>query len=221
MLYIVTCVATVLVTAIPIVLLVVFWVAVASGDAASLEKLFGDEPLLGNEMGLVATISVLIANPALILMTCFFIWLVDRRKVADFGLATRGLVRNVLLGALLGVGFVAVSYVAFTALGWIRFTVTTVSLAWWVLATLLVYPLIGFAEEFVFRGYLMQTVEEWRGRTMAIAITSVLFWMIHLGGGNMHEPLGIVAMLSAGVMLALCRYGDRVSLAAHLVSCHL
>ena len=207
MLYIVTCVATVLVTAIPIVLLVVFWVAVASGDAASLEKLFGDEPLLGNEMGLVATISVLIANPALILMTCFFIWLVDRRKVADFGLATRGLVRNVLLGALLGVGFVAVSYVAFTALGWIRFTVTTVSLAWWVLATLLVYPLIDFAEEFVFRGYLMQTVEEWRGRTMAIAITSVLFWMIHLGGGNMHEPLGIVAMLSAGVMLALCRYG--------------
>ena len=207
MLYIVTCVATVLVAAIPIVLLVVFWVAVASGDAASLEKLFGDEPLLGNEMGLVATISVLIANPALILMTCFFIWLVDRRKVADFGLATRGLVRNVLLGALLGVGFVAVSYVAFTALDWIRLTPTTISLAWWVLASLLVYPLIGFAEEFVYRGYLMQTIEEWRGRTVAIVITSVLFWMVHLGAGNMHEPLGIVAMLSAGVTFALCRYG--------------
>ncbi len=140
-------------------------------------------------------------------MTCLFIWLVDRRKVSDFGLPATGLLRNGLLGALLAVGFVAVSSLTFIVLGWVRFTAMTFSLAWWVLATLAVYPLIGLTEEFVFRGYLMQTLEEWRGRVAAIVITSVLFWMAHLGGGNMHEALGIVAMLSVGVTFALLRYG--------------
>ena len=206
LLYIPACVATVVLTSIVFLVIVGVW-AVVSGDAPLVEELLGEGQLLENEPGLLSTLAVLVLNPALILMTCLFIWLVDRRRVSDFGLPTNGLVRNGLLGAVVGVGFVAVSYVVFTALDWIRLTPTTISLAWWVLATLLVYPLIGFAEEFVYRGYLMQTIEEWRGRTVAIVITSVLFWMVHLGGGNMHEPLGIVAMLSAGVTFALCRYG--------------
>ena len=206
-LYIFACVATTLVVLVPTLLIVVFWGAVVSGEVASVEQLLGGEQLTESENGLITTVSVLIGYPALVLMTCLFVWVVDRRKVSDFGLPSSGLGRNGLLGTLLGVGFVAVICLTYAALGWGRFTATPFSMAWWVLATLLIYPLIGFTEEFVFRGYLMQTAEEWRGRVAAIVITSVLFWMVHLGGGNMHEPLGIVAMLSVGVIFALLRYG--------------
>ena len=37
--------------------------------------------------------------------------------------------------------------------------------------------------------------------------TSMLFWMVHLGAGDVHEPFGIISMLAVGVTFAVLRYG--------------
>lgn len=70
----------------------------------------------------------------------------------------------------------------------------------------LAVPLIGLTEELIFRGYLMSVAEEWKGRKFAIVFTSVLFWLAHLGQGNVHEVLGMAGALTISVTFALARY---------------
>lgn len=143
----------------------------------------------------------------LIGVTVLFTALVDRCPLSHFGLRREGWKRMLSLGCLWAVAFVAIMFGFYAVTGWARF-IPVVDAPWgiWLLLTVWIYPLVGFTEELVFRGYLLSVLDEWRGRRVAIIITSLLFWLMHLGQGNVHEPLGIIAMLTVGLTFALARY---------------
>lgn len=140
-------------------------------------------------------------------VTVLFATVIDRRPLSHFGLQRRGWAQNLLLGCLWAAAFVGLMFGIYATTGWVRFSVIS-NIPWgmWLIATVWLYPLIGVAEEMVFRGYLLSVLEEWRGRRLAIIVTCILFWLMHLGQGNIHEPLGMVAMLTAGLTFALARY---------------
>ena len=140
------------------------------------------------------------------LLTFIFARSVDRRTLRNLGFPRERWATDLMWGAVLGVGFIAVNFLAYLALGWVRFEPVAPRWDLWVIATLLLYPMIGLTEEVVFRGYLLKNFEEWKGPTFAFAATTVLFWLLHLGQGNVHEPVGILGMLSVGAAFALFRY---------------
>lgn len=142
-------------------------------------------------------------------LTLGFLWLIDRKKLKNIGLDWSPVrAHQLVVGLLVGASFVAVMLGSYWLVGWMRFESVQTNWLGWVLSTLLVYPMIGFAEELVFRGYVMTNLEEWRGRAVAIGGSSILFWMVHLGGGNVHEPLGVATMIATAVVFALARYGS-------------
>ena len=153
---------------------------------------------------------IFVTDALQVAVTLGFLWIIDRKSLRDIGLDwSPGRALQLVVGFLIGAAFVAVMLGSYRLAGWMRFEPVEPNWLGWVLSTLLVYPMIGFAEELVFRGYLMTNLEEWRGRGTAIAVSSVLFWMVHLGGdGNVAEPMGIAAMLATGVVFAIARYGS-------------
>ncbi len=164
--------------------------------------------LPSNAKFLVVAAIMIGAYTPLILLTLAFLRSVDRGSPADVGLHSQRWWVGLGWGLVVGIGFVAVMYGVYAAVGFVRFTAAT-PIRWtqWLVFSLALCPLIGLAEELVFRGYLLKVAEEWRGRWFAVAFTSGLFWLLHLGQGNAHEATGIIGYLAIGVAFALARYG--------------
>lgn len=62
--------------------------------------------------------------------------------------------------------------------------------------------LIGFNEEFLFRGYLQQTFKSAVGFWVALILTSAIFCIAHLGNPN-ENIIGIASVFGAGVVLCI------------------
>lgn len=145
--------------------------------------------------------------PPLILLTFAFMSRATDRPLELFGLTRKGWLRDLALGALVGVSFVVGMFSIYALTNLVKFEpVQQVNWKRWFVMSLWLCPLVGLTEELVFRGYLLGEAERWKGRKFAIAFTSVLFWLAHLGQGNVHEPLGIAGTLTLSVTFALTRY---------------
>ncbi|MBW3622498.1 MAG: CPBP family intramembrane metalloprotease [Armatimonadetes bacterium] len=168
------------------------------------ESAYGNMKVMPADLTIVAMTS---AYLAITTITFLFARHLDRRSLRNLGFRREGWAKGLGTGALLGVGYIAVTVSIYLALGWMRFDPVPVKWGLWVVASLLLWPLVGITEEVVFRGYLLKNFEEWKGPTFAILTTTILFWLIHLGQGNVHEPLGAAVMLSMGAIFAFLRYG--------------
>lgn len=145
--------------------------------------------------------------PPLVLLTFAFMRRTSQGSLELFGLVQRNWLKDLVLGILTGVIFVVGMFAIYALTNLVRFDlVPQVDWRRWLVMSLWLCPLIGFTEELVFRGYLLSEAEKWKGKKFAIAFTSILFWLVHLGQGNVHEPLGIAGTLTLSVTFALTRY---------------
>ncbi len=145
--------------------------------------------------------------PLLVLLTFAFMRMTDQGSLELFGLVRRNWLKDLALGILTGVIFVLGMFAIYDLTNLVQFKlVPQVNWKRWFVMSLWLCPLIGFTEELVFRGYLLGEAERWKGRKFAITFTSILFWLVHLGQGNVHEPLGIAGTLTLSVTFALTRY---------------
>ncbi|MCS6859181.1 MAG: CPBP family intramembrane metalloprotease [Abditibacteriales bacterium] len=166
------------------------------------------EKVIERGMGVIVLSVLFGIYPFIILTTWLFVRYIDRRPLNSIGLTTQRWGKEMGGGAALGIVFMSVTMGVYLALDWIRLTPTSTSWGGWLILTLGCL-LVGFTEEMMFRGYLLTHLEEWRSRRVAIAVTTVLFWMAHLGMGNVHHPLGAADMLAIGLTFALCRVATR------------
>ena len=139
----------------------------------------------------------------------------DKRKFADLGFRLDKEWRldlgvGFILGALMLATVFAIEYLA----GWLTIgsvnQTTLIGPVWLTgLGTLLVMAGIAFNEELVFRGYQLLNLSEglpqlkksnW-GIALMMALTSVLFAIMHFGSPNNH-PLGWTNIFLAGMLLA-------------------
>lgn len=194
------------------------WLAIAFGTILVTLIVIGVYVSLSTETGDAPDVEALMAvylGPLTVLVDAFhigltlgFLWFVDRGRLSDIGMAWGpGSLRSLLAGLFLGSAFISLTSGLYWVLGWTRYESQSADWLGWTLTLLLVYPAIGLAEEMAFRGYLLKNLEQWRGRGVAIAVSSVLFWVVHFGADNTLELLGAMTILVMGAMFALARYG--------------
>jgi hypothetical protein len=152
--------------------------------------------------GMGAGTGAFLAAPILIAFTWLgyriYVRVVERRTPAE--LASRGALSSFPAGALIGAGLFATTVGILWLTG--NYHVVGVSPRWMLIAPLSGGLISGFVEEIVLRGIIFRILEEWLGSWIAVAISALLFGLVHLG--NAHATLvGAIAIaLEAGVLLA-------------------
>lgn len=122
-----------------------------------------------------------------------------RRRTPE--IAGRRAVPEALLGAALGLGFVAVSAAVVTALGGYTFRVADVDLLAVVAPILAVTVGAAVVEELVFRGLALQALERLLGSWVALAVTAGLFGLTHLFNPGATPWSALAIAIEAGGLL--------------------
>lgn len=127
-----------------------------------------------------------------------FVRWVERRPVADFG-RERAL-REWLVGVALGFGAITLTVVVIAAFGGYRIT------GWnppSVLVPVLAMAMFsGVFEEIVIRGLVFRLLEEWLGSWTALALSALLFGLLHVMNPNATLLAAVAISIEAGILLA-------------------
>lgn len=166
---------------------VVFGVVYALA-AAALALLTGDDPArLGQALAsgdipplLLALLSLSGLPWALVVTWAFRRWL-DKASLGSLGFARQGLWGETawgLGGALVCMGLILAVHLA---LGWAEVGVAASAPQAAGVLLFMFFALLPAAaiEEIIFRGYVLQTLEAWRGWRLALVVSSLLFGLAH------------------------------------------
>jgi uncharacterized protein len=146
---------------------------------------------------------------------------IERRSLSEVGLGRRGLIRNILQGLSIGTGMVLLYFLAVipvVLLGLLpeaandgttidtSMVLQQLQQAGGVLGylglTFIFVCLVAVFEEIVFRGLIFRIVEEGLGSWLALAISSLLFGMSHLGQAEHQTLLSVAPQVALGFSLA-------------------
>ena len=149
----------------------------------------------------VAFIVAISAVPLTVLGYWLLVRFVGGRPVIEMG-GRGAALREFLVGLAIGALLMSTVIAVLALLG--SYHVVDVGWSTGILAGLGAGVLAGFTEEILFRGILLRLIEGWVGTWWALAITSFLFGISHLG--NAHATVfGAVAIaLEAGILLGAC-----------------
>jgi uncharacterized protein len=159
-------------------------------DAITAESLFAQE-----------SIAALSAIAAAAVMS-----LIEDRRFGEYGMAWRGAFRGSFWqGAVWGIATISALVLLIRALGGYSFGTLALhgtDLARYGLVWAAVFLLVGFYEEFFFRGYLQFTIASGIGFWPAALLTSVAFGAVHLRNPG-EGPIGAVSVFVTGMFLCL------------------
>ena len=144
-----------------------------------------------------------------ILYTWAFVRVLDRRRLRDLGLRFRrgwfgnfakgAALANLILGAIfafsLAVGSIRVE-------GFARAAPEGVSILVYFIGALLAFLSVGVYEELMFRGYVLQRLNDRAGKTVSIVVSSAIFAVLH-GFNPGADVFGIVNTIGIGVILCV------------------
>ncbi len=127
-----------------------------------------------------------------------FVRIVERRPVSELALPTAA--RQFGAGLLVALGLVALTLTLLWLVGVYRITGTN---AWMVALVVLANAVsAAFLEEAVFRGFLFRITEEGLGTWLALAVTALVFGLLHLFSANTSVAAAVGIALEAGILLA-------------------
>lgn len=113
---------------------------------------------------------------------------IDRKTFSSLGLqVSKRSVLDTVFGFLLSGLMAASAFSAMWMLGYIdnvQFAAFSLSSAGLLLGSLLVMALVGFWEELVFRGYILQNMAEGLGMKTAVLVSCVLYGLVHSANPN-------------------------------------
>lgn len=129
---------------------------------------------------------------------------IERRPLADLGLSRRHLLRDLLIGFLVGLLLQGTTIGVLALAGWYHMTALapgSVAIGL-ILQWLGVFLLVALFEEGVFRGVIFRLLERALGSWIAIILSALFFGLAHLmnPGATLFGALAIA--LEAGTMLA-------------------
>jgi membrane protease YdiL (CAAX protease family) len=132
-------------------------------------------------------------------MYAAYVRVAEKRPLAEFSRA--GAWRELGAGLVLGFALFATTIGILAMLGLYQVRGVRTD------ASLLIIPLAisvgaGVIEEVIFRGVIFRIVESSLGTWIALAISSLLFGLVHLGNPNATVLSSVAIMLEAGLMLA-------------------
>jgi len=183
-----------------------FFVLVLALATALLIRLF---PKLYDIPQVVTPGPALLRNAIVSLLVLSGTWLMarmERRSMWSYGLVGSRSIPRLAVGFGWGVVvfFVLVGLMALSGhLQFERLALQGSAIARYGLAWLAVFLLVGFAEENLFRGYVLSTLARGMGFWPAATILSVGFGLVHLRNSS-ELILGIAAAALGGIVFSLC-----------------
>lgn len=158
--------------------------------------------LLGRIAGVPSVWTTELFYCALLLGTLAVTHLYDKLPAAWIGLGIhRWTGRELLQGALLGVGMGVVAWIPIAAWGSVRIDGEATILSF---SIMMIYLLaLAAGEEILFRGYLFQRLVETIGPVASTLLVSLAFAIAHFVDGREASPLSVLNIFLAGVLFAL------------------
>jgi membrane protease YdiL (CAAX protease family) len=120
----------------------------------------------------------------------------ERRKITE--LSTKQLGSNLGIGLALGVGLFTLVILVMYLTGSMK--VLSVNPASYMVIPLAYSISSGIMEELMFRGVVFRLIEEWLGSYWSLAISGLIFGLIHMDNED-ATPTGVAVVILAGVML--------------------
>lgn len=140
-----------------------------------------------------------------VLLVAGFRLLVDRRPVDWLGLRPQHWLPGAPLGLLLGVALIGSGALLMHLCGFLQWTEATATPD--VYMSIAVLLLVALGEEMIFRGYILRNLLKSLHPSLALAISSLLFALVHVF--NPAVPaLGIANVALGGVLLGLTYMRD-------------
>ena len=147
--------------------------------------------------------------------TWLFVRLVDRRKLRSLGLKLRpGWRADFAKGAGLAILILGAIFAFSLATGSIRVDGFSrpapegVNVTMYLLGALVAFLMVGFYEELMFRGYVLQRLNERAGRVASILVSSALFALLH-GANPGADAFGIFNTTIIAVILSVLYFRTR------------
>jgi len=158
----------------------------------STDTLFGHEAVWAN------LLSVFIA----VIAVCFgyygFVRVIERRSVIELSLPSSA--KELAAGVAVGMALFSATIGVLWLLGY--YQVSGINEWVDVFPWLALAIISGVSEELIFRGLLFRVVEESLGSWLALAISALIFGLLHLANPNATFWGGIAIAIEAGIMLA-------------------
>lgn len=158
----------------------------------------GTEVWPGHESNFANLFSVSITVAVVGLTYYGFVRLIERRDVTE--LSFQSAIKELASGALIGATLFAVTIGILWALGFYKVSGVnewTAMIPWLVLAIF-----SGVFEELLIRGILFRIMEESLGTWLALAISALIFGLLHLANPNATLWGAIAIAIEAGILLA-------------------
>jgi uncharacterized protein len=134
-----------------------------------------------------------------------YVRLVERRQLTEF--TARGAATELGYGALTGMLLFAITIGVLRAGGWYHVTGTN---AWTAMAQpLLLAAGAAYVEELIVRGILFQKIEDMLGSWTALALTAIIFGLLHMANPHATIVAAIAIALEAGVLLGAAYLATR------------
>ncbi len=135
----------------------------------------------------------------------------EHRRAADFGLAGFDRARQFLIGLVCGFAFLSLLVGILVTTHHLTLTQSHMTLGWtlrYAAAWALAFFLVGMAEEFMLRGYLLYTLARGIRFWPAALVLAILFGALHKGNPG-ESPFGLVAaaLIALVFSLSLWRLG--------------
>ncbi len=144
-----------------------------------------------------------------ILYTWVFALVLDRKRLRDFGLRLhRGWFGNFGKGAALAVLIMGVIFTFSLAVGSVRVegfaraAPEGTGVVVYFLGVLLAFVSVGIYEELMFRGYVLQRLNDRAGKTVSILVSSIIFAVMH-GLNPGADAFGIFNTVGIGAILCV------------------
>jgi hypothetical protein len=180
----------------PLVRLVIefaFLLAVILGIDMLAQPIVGDSPVDSVWMAgsLIGSVIVLLAYVGIVRV-------IERRPVTE--LAIKRAVPELSMGLLLGASLFVITIGILALLGNYRVTGTNPWIS--VLPALVAAISAGVIEELWFRGIVFRNLEEWLNTWWALAISALIFGIVHMANPGATLWAGLAVAIEAGILLA-------------------
>jgi len=126
---------------------------------------------------------------------------VDRESFRSLGFGLKDVKEESLIGFSLGLVMIAAGFLLLLLLHEISWEGTNPDVVKLVLS-LVLFIAVGFTEELIFRGYILNNLMRSMNRYVALLVSSILFSLVHIGNAN-FDVISFVSILFAGLLLGL------------------
>jgi len=148
--------------------------------------------------GFANVLAFILITPATYFAYWAYVRYVEKRNMVELGRAGAG--QESGLGSLMGFGLFSLVIAILWLLGFYR--VSGFNLVWLSLIGALAGALVSaFVQELIFRAVIYRVAEEWLGTWWALAISAILFGLIHLTSAGATIFSALAVALQAGVLL--------------------